>query len=243
MCVANMVLRLSGFWHGWQRRHIRAALAASALAVTSLAVLPVQVAGASSLTSSDGYTSLSTIGTVTTGAPYSSGQGLELVVQPNSVISGTVWVEECTDSDGSVANLPTGPSNCEAATLVGPVPVSGNGGFSLGGSGPAFTVYDLPDPGTLGIPTMTGKCDVAPNECVFGLFESRPNGSSGTAAFAGPHLFSAPFQVTVGDGTDLGDNPGDGTPETPYVLALPLLAFGLLGLAGLRLRRRRTTLH
>ena len=55
---------------------------------------------------------------------------------------------------------------------------------------------------------MTGTCDVNPNQCVLGIFAANPQAGNG---FAYPHLFSAPFNVTVGDGLDLGDNPGDGS--------------------------------
>ena len=54
-----------------------------------------------------------------------------------------------------------------------------------------------------------GKCDVAPNQCVIGIFTANPN--SGHPGFSYPHLFSAPFYITVGDGLDEGDDPGDGT--------------------------------
>ena len=44
---------------------------------------------------------------------------------------------------------------------------------------PSYTVYDLPDPTTLGSPTMVGTCDVAPNTCVVGIFAENP----GTTGF------------------------------------------------------------
>jgi hypothetical protein len=148
--------------------------------------------------------------------------------------TGNFYVEECTDPGGLPANLPTQPHNCEAATLY-TAPKSSNGSLSLTGSD-AFTVWDLPDPDTLGEPTMTGTCDVAPNQCVLGIFAANPYSGGG---FGYPHLFSAPFQVTVGDGLDQGDNPGDGTPEAAYALALPSLAMGLFG-SVVWVRRRRS---
>ena len=56
----------------------------------------------------------------------------------------------------------------------------------------AFTVYDLPDPGTLGPGDLTGTCDRQPNDCVLGIFAANPLTGGG---FGYPHLFSAPFQV------------------------------------------------
>jgi hypothetical protein len=85
---------------------------------------------------------------------------------------------------------------------------------------------------------MTGKCDVAPNQCVIGIFAANPSPAAGNG-FAFPHLFSAPFQVIVGDGTDTGANPGDGTPEVPLAIGLPLAALAVFGGFTIRNRRRR----
>ena len=221
-----------------------AALACSGALMTGIFAGP---AGASTLTSTDGNTALNTTtGPPDPGVPYDSGQPIQVVVQPNSVISasalitaglnptGFYYVEECTDPGGSPLNLPIGPSNCEAATLNGSATrnSTSTGGFSLTGLH-VFKVYDLPD-GFLGSPTMNGTCDVSPNQCVLGIFVANPNGSGGTAAFTDPHLFSAPFQTQVdAAGTDSGlgadGNPGDGTPELPLAIGLPLAAAAVLG--------------
>jgi hypothetical protein len=201
------------------------------------------VAGAS-LVSSDGNTTLNTIGTVTAGTPYSSGQTIQVSVAANSVIDnanlaaanqgGLYYLEECTDSEGSSSNLPTGPSNCEAATLT-TISKTTSGAFNKN-----VTVYDLPDPGTLGSATMTGICDKYPNDCVIGIFVASPQ-SAGTYAL--PHLFSAPFQVDqqsdFGSGAEAGLNPGDGTPEVPLAIGLPLLGIALFGGWTLVRNRRR----
>lgn len=202
-------------------------------------------AGASTLTSPDGNTILTTQGTVTPG-PYTSGQPLTVTVQANSTLSaanlaaagapttGNFYVEECTDPGGAVAALPTTASGCEAATLNTTAAKSTSGALSLSGNN-SFVVYDLPDQNTLGPPTMTGKCDIAPNQCVLGIFASNP----ASGGFSQPHLFSAPFQVTVGDGADIGDNPGDGTPEVPLALLLPLAGAVVIGGGTFYQHRRR----
>jgi hypothetical protein len=87
MGVANPTSYLDRLRHGVHRRWTRTALAVVGLLVTSLAVFPVQGAGASTLTSSDGNTTLSTIGTVTPGTPYTSGQTITVVVTANNVLS------------------------------------------------------------------------------------------------------------------------------------------------------------
>jgi hypothetical protein len=201
---------------------VAALLAISAVLVPALA----NSSQASTLTSSDGYTSLSTIGTVTADTPYTSGQQLDVSVASNPVLSfsslfsagtpscssatecsGNYYVEECTDPDGTSGNLPTTASACEAATDNFSASKSSDGSLTVD----SYPVYDLPDPGTLGPPTMTGECDVTPNVCVLGIFAQNPQSASG---FAYPHLFSAPFNITVGDGLDQGDNPGDGSAPT-----------------------------
>jgi len=165
---------------------------------------------AATLTSADGYTSLSTVGTVTPNTPYTSGQGITVSVAANPVIDnanlptadqgGNFYLEECADPGGTAGNLPTNSSGCEAATIT-TVTKTPNGDFTQ-----PFTVYDLPDPNFSG--NLVGSCDVAPHQCVIGIFAANP-GAPGT--FSAPHLFSAPFNVIVGDGLDLGDNPGDGS--------------------------------
>jgi hypothetical protein len=173
--------------------------------------------GAATLTSTDGFTTLSTIGTVTANSPYTSDQKINLAVAANNTLSltnlsnngapttGLFYVEECTDPGGLAANLPTTSSGCEAATLATTAKTT-DGHIAASTFGP-YPIYDLPDPGTLGSATMIGSCDIAPNQCVLGIFAGVP----ATNGFGFPHLFSAPFDVTVGDGSDVGDDPGDGT--------------------------------
>jgi hypothetical protein len=171
---------------------------------------------AATLTSSDGFTTLSTLTTVTPG-PYTSGQKIKIVVQANSVISaadlpgsvpntGHYYVEECADpNEATPSTVITGPDNCEALTVNDSQSRNQNstGGFTVA----SYPVYDLPDP-NFPSGTLTGTCDVAPNTCVLGIFVEDPSSGS---AFTAPHLFSAPFNVIVGDGSDAGDNPGDGS--------------------------------
>ena len=169
--------------------------------------------GAATLTSSDGFTTLTTAPSVTLDTPYSSGQVITVSTVANSVIDnadipvanqgGLYYIEECTDTSGV---LPTVPADCEAATLK-TASKTPSGAFTKSG----FPLYDLPDPVTLGEATMTGQCDVTPNTCVVGIFLADPSIAS---TFTLPHLFSAPFNITVGDGNDSGDNPGDGSAPT-----------------------------
>ena len=196
------------------------ALFAATLAL--IAFIGVTPGGAAPLVSPDGLTTLTTIGTVTAGTPYTSGQAIQVTTIANSTLNnaalvtakvpgqttgnptGNFVLEECTDPGGLPANLPTAADNCEVATKDVSQSISLDGSLS----DPSFTVYDLPDLLTLGSATMVGTCDVAPNQCVIGIFAVSPQ----QGGFSYPHLFSAPFNVSKGDGLDIGDNPGDGSP-------------------------------
>jgi hypothetical protein len=218
------------------------------------------VAGAD-LVSGDGNTTLSAQNpspcgpgggsncTPASGSPYSSGQQITVSVGPNSTLStagqeaagapapdGAYVLEECEDPGGTTANLPSSFSGCEAGTIDTEDGDPATGAVS---TATGFTVYALPDVGTVGGPTMTAspaKCGLAPNYCVIGIFAANPN--SGNPGFGRPHLWSAPFQVANVDGTDQGNSPGDGTPEVPLAIGLPLAAMGVVGIVLVRNRRR-----
>jgi hypothetical protein len=72
-------------------RHVVRAIAATGAATLCGAAvvltLSAGTAGASSLVSPDGNTTLNTEGTVTAGTPYDSGQTIEVAVQANSTLS------------------------------------------------------------------------------------------------------------------------------------------------------------
>jgi hypothetical protein len=238
-------------------RHVVKTVAVACGATAGAAVfmlgLGSGVAGASSLVSSDGNTTISTTGTPTPGTPYDSGQKLSVSVIANGTMSfsnlfalsfpgctsatscaGNFNVEECVDPGGLPANLPTTPAGCEAATDNILAALSSSGALTLSGT-KAFKMWDLPN-SALGPPTMTGVCDQDPNQCVLGIFAANPQSSNG---FSYPHLFSAPFQVSAGDGSNSGDNPGDGTPEVPLAIGLPLAALAVVGGVTLRHRKRQ----
>ena len=178
------------------------------------------------LVSTDGITTLATTGTVTPG-PYTSGQSIEITGTANSTLSnanlvansvpgqatgnpiGAFYFEECTDPDGLTANLPTTSNGCEAATddftSVHKSPMAPSTTRS-------YAVYDLPDPGTLGSPTMVGSCDVAPNTCVVGIFAANPRHDRVQLP---PPLLGAVQRRRSATADDLGDSPGDGSPPRP----------------------------
>jgi hypothetical protein len=200
-----------------------AALLAASAVIAVVAGSKPGVAGAQ-LVSGDGYTTLTPAdGEVVTPGPYSSGQLITIDVGANPTLStagqtgagapaptGLYYFEECEDFDGTVPNLPSSFSGCEEATLDTESGNTDSGAVEADDDYPARALPDANiEPSG---PTMTAapaQCGVAPYYCVIGIFASNPN--SGHPGFTYPHLWSAPFQVTVGDGLDQGDNPGDGT--------------------------------
>jgi hypothetical protein len=186
-----------------------------------------------------GPATLTTIGSVTTGSPYSSGQDVTITVAANSTLSFTnletagytgepaMKAEECVDPGGLVVNLPATPTgNCDGQTIASTSAVNADGSWTI----TPFPVYALPDNPTFGETTGPPTCGTAPNYCVLYLGPAQSD-------FSKPHIFSAPFLVTAND-DDGAENPGDGTPEAPLVIGLPLLGMAVGGSA-LYLRRRR----
>ena len=158
--------------------------------------------------------------------PFSSGQDIALDVAPNSFTAGAgLVIEECSAPGGV---QPTSPSQCDAKTAQ-------SRSFFANSDGSAsyqnYPVFSLPDIASLGeSPTGIPVCNLA-NECVFYI-------GTGPTNFSLSHVFSLPCYANPGDGTDNGANPGNGTPEAPYVVLFPVLAVGVIG-GDMWIRRRR----
>jgi hypothetical protein len=167
--------------------------------------------------------------TVTPGTPYASGQTIEVKVPANTaLVPGTaVKVIECADPGGLPANLPVSTAGCDTTTINStPIALAADGSFDYKN----YQVYQLPDP--LFDPSPT-SCGTSATPCVLWI------GDDYSSKFTVNQLWSQPFQV-VDTATDLnGENPGDGTPEVPLAIGLPLAAGGLFA-GGLVLRRRRS---
>jgi hypothetical protein len=185
------------------------------------------------------------LGSYTPGTPFSSGQIIKVVIPANSVLppDGFASIYECADPGGLPANdpTPTSADQCDPESIqADTVQIQSDGSVDYEDYG----VLSLPntDTGPNGLgesPGGTPICDTT-HECVL-LISGMPTfGMLPTLSdqLAGPHYFSQPFQVAP-DAGDTGVDPGDGTPETPYALALPVLAFGLIG-AAIVIRRRKS---
>ena len=183
------------------------------------------------------------IGSYAPGTPFSSGQIIEVSIPANAVLppDGFATIYECADPGGLPADdpTPTSADQCDPLSIqADTVPIRSDGSVDY----KDYEVLSLPntDTGPNGLGESAGGtpvCD-ATNACVL-LISGMPTfGTVPTLAdqLAGPHYFSQPFQVSP-DTDDTGVGPGDGTPETPYALALPIVAFGLIG-GAVSFRRR-----
>jgi hypothetical protein len=219
-------------------RRLLTAVTVGLVAALPLAFVLSGPASADSLSS--GPVSINTIGSVTSGTPYSSGQMVNVVVTANSTLSlsnlesagytgeTAMKAVECDDPGGLPGNLPGTPTgNCDGQTILSTSAVNADGSFTISN----YTIYWLPDNPTFNeSATAKPTCGTAPDFCVLYL---GPNQND----FSKPHIFSAPFLVT-NNGDDGGESPGDGLPEAPLAIGLPLLGVTVGG-SVLYLRRRR----
>ena len=166
----------------------------------------------------------------TAGTPFSSGQSINVVVPANSAFASpnnhaAINVVECSAPNGVI---PTNTSACDGNTIQGnTILPNSDGSFSYAG----YQVFALPDL-NIGDSASGPACGrTSATECILYIGNNQSD-------FTQPHLWSQPFFVDPGDGTDSGANPGDGTPEVPLAIILPISAMGLLGAAVL-IRRRR----
>jgi hypothetical protein len=164
----------------------------------------------------------------TPGTPFQSGQQIDVVVPGGFFPAGDgLQIVECSAPGG---NIPTSTSACDGNT-VNALSLEANSDGSVdyqGYTGSLYPIYALPDKTTLGEGTSGPKCNASTN-CILYIGENFNN-------FTALHVWSQPFQI-VPDAGDAAPNPGDGTPEVPLAVLLPLSAMGLL--AGIVLVRRR----
>jgi hypothetical protein len=214
-------------------RRVAAAAAATAAAGTFAAMAFSSPAGATPPASGSTISNAAQCATSCTPGPFDSGQNVNVVVPANSAFaapndSSGIIIAECAAPNGVV---PTLPSACDGNTVQTLVGVNSDGSFTFND----YQVFALPDSVSLGEsssnPVTCGN--TAATECVLYIGNNQND-------FTRPHLWSQPF-LTNSDATDSGTiNPGDGTPEVPLAVILPLSAMGLLGGAVLIRRRRHS---
>ena len=213
-------------------RRVGVAIAATAAAGSFAALAFASPAGAQPASGDIVPGSAQPSGPVNAGTPFSSGQSINVVIPANSAFAApdntaNVNIVECAAPNGVV---PSNPVACDGNTIQGSTIIpNADGSFNY----PGYQVYALPDSVTLGEGSSGPTCgSTSATECILYIGNNQND-------FTKPHLWSQPFFVKS-NADDGGENPGDGTPEVPVAILLPLSAMGLLGGAVL-IRRRRAS--
>jgi hypothetical protein len=158
--------------------------------------------------------------------PFSSGQYIEVKLGPNSVVKphSRVYIEECDPPTGGTKSW---RRECDRRTRQSDeIRASADGSVDY----PNYPIYALPDKTILDESSRhRPRCDLT-HACVLFVGQDLED--------VGHQVLSLPFNVNPTPG-DTGANPGNGVPEAPYVLALPVMALGIFG-GSVFIRRRRS---
>lgn len=216
-------------------RHATRAVAASAAAFAFAGLGALAVSGTAGATvgtaSGDQNATAAATTTVTPGTPFSTGQIISVTVPANPLFdagginTGTnLEVAECAAPNGV---LPTLASECQPDSLDGDT-INPNTDGSV--SYTNYTAWQLPNTLLGESASDTPVCgDTLATECTLYV---GPN----VTDFTQPHYFTQPFLVADNSGGFVA-NPGDGTPEAPLAIGLPLAGGVIVG--GVLFRRRR----
>jgi hypothetical protein len=216
-------------------RHTARAIAAAAAALAAIGAF-----SAITLSSPAGATPPESGVTIpqspyTAGKPYQSGQQIDVSVPAGTFAAdATLQIEECTDPGGA-ATPPSNPATaCDGNTNsenIATWSAESNGGADFNNdTGDLYTIYATPDTG-IGDSGSSPVCNEAKGvQCILYIGENVLSPSA-------PYVWSAPFQI-VSDAGDTAPSPGDGTPEVPYAVLLPLAAMALIS-GSVVIRRRR----
>ena len=146
-----------------------------ALLVVSAIVVGLFASHASAASLSNGTVAIKTGsgGAVATN-PLAHQQVVDLAVAPNSTLSrssleaagfpsGAVAIKvlECSDLGGQPANLPKKPTDCEPGTIDSISGAAADGSLFIKG----YTIFALPDPTDLGVPSGTYVTTLSTNAC------------------------------------------------------------------------------
>ncbi len=207
------------------RRSLGATCSVASAAI--LLVMAIPLLGMAPVASAAPQPPLVSLVPTTPNGPLSSGQVVEVTAPANSILKPrrSLFIEECTAS----FNQPKPHRDqCDQRT-VQPALIRAGPDGSLAYTG--YVIYALPDRHTLHETRHHRPiCDLT-HACVLivGYDLDDP----------GHRIWSAPFLVDPTPG-DPGVDPGVGTPEVPFALALPVLGIAVIG-GTVAIRRRRST--
>ena len=163
------------------------------------------------------------------GTPFASGQQITVSVPANTLLPQHTNIHIVMCDAGPGGAPPTGAFQCDNNTqYANTAVVNADGSLTI----TDFNVYALPS-AALGETASNGtQCGSSTNECILYIGPDQSVSSL-------PHVWSQGFQVVKTDAAETGTvNPGDGTPEVPLAIGLPLAAAGLIG-GSVLIRRRR----
>jgi len=225
-----------------RRRGTCPAVAAVVVAVFSLCVAAPAFAASGPRGGSKVQSSTAPIGRYRAGAPFSSGQVIQVKIPTNSTLrpGAGIKIVECAAPRGVV---PTDPSSCDGTTIQGDtvlVTKDGSVDYTRTKTTSGYTVYALPDRHSLGEgPGGLPVCNTT-HLCVLYIGQNQLD-------FTAPHYWSEPFTVTP-TADDTGADPGDGSQQVAstgggsnawLTIGLPVVVVVAAGGAFLAMRRRR----
>jgi hypothetical protein len=163
------------------------------------------------------------------GIPFASGQTITVSLPPETILphGQNLHIVECQAGPGGT--VPTGTFVCDQGSqYAGNAVVAADGSLSV----TDFSVFAIPSPALGENASNPTQCGTAANECILYIGADQTQPSL-------PHVWSQGFQVAIKDAGETGTvSPGDGTPEVPLAVGLPLAAAGLFG-GTVLVRRRR----
>ena len=217
---------------GGRRRRTRRALVSVAGAVLALGLASPAFAASGPRAGTKVPGSTVPIGRYSTGAPFSSGQVIQVKIPANSTLrpGAGIRIVECAAPRGVV---PTDPSACDGTTIQGDtVLVNANGSvdYTRTKVTSGYTVYALPDFHSLGESKDGLPVCNTTHLCVLYIGENQLD-------FTAPHYWSEPFKVEPTT-DDTGANPGDGDQQVAgatggsnafLTIGLPILVVVVVG--------------
>ena len=213
------------------RRAVRSVATTAAIGATAaIGVLALSGTAGADLTTNQQIQAAIAQSPFTAGIPFASGQNIEVKVPANTLLPRTAAMHILECAAGAGGTPPSGTPVCDNNTIYPNTvtPSTSDGSMDI----KDFTVFALPSPALLEGASNPVICGGASSPCILYIGQDQTNPAL-------PHVWSQAFQVQIKDANETGTvNPGDGTPEVPLAIGLPLAAAGIVG-GSVLFRRRR----
>ena len=219
-----------------RRMALVGAVAAAAMMAGAGVFSGPAAAGSATLSGQQLPGSIRPIGPYDAGAPFSSGQAVEVAIPPNDVLPKfrRVNILECSTRVLHAPSATQALADCDGDTIQGDtVLVRPDGSIDYR----RYTIFALPDATTLGESTKGSPACSLHNRCVLYI------GTDQTDIPSSAHFFSQPWTVAATPG-DSGRHPGSGVATPPgggFPTAAVAGSLGAVALAGIVLAFRYRT--